>query len=91
MHLTVNSGPVAVINTPAKLQVCYGSVIDLTTPTAYAPGGSSTVPDVADRLVWGGEQIMSGQGSNTVEVKVTGDGRYTLKAIKEDGCSSETS
>lgn len=91
LHLTVNSGPVAVINTPAKLQVCYGSVIDLTTPTAYAPGGSSTVPDVADRLVWGGEQIMSGQGSNTVEVKVTGDGRYTLKAIKEDGCSSETS
>lgn len=92
LTLKVKEGPVARISTPVDgARVCYGSEIVLKTNTAYAPGGSSSLPDVADRLVWEGEGIIGGQGTGELHVRVGNNGVYTLKAIKNDGCSSEVS
>lgn len=94
LTLAVNEGPVAWINSPADgARVCYGSEVTLTSTTGYAPGGSSSSPDIADRLEWsGGSSIISGQGTQELHVRIGEEGGvYTLKAIKDGGCSSEMS
>ncbi|MFR7822158.1 MAG: hypothetical protein ACLU30_02240 [Odoribacter splanchnicus] len=62
-------------------------MIDLTTPTVCR--AVVHIPDVADRLVWRTDHERSGIECSGGE----SDRRWTVypKAIKEDGCSSETS
>lgn len=92
VHLTVNAGPVAniVVTSAGGKDVCFGQEITLETTVGFNPGGS---PDmmVADRLEWSGEGIFEGQGTKVIKAIVGTDPVYTLKAIKDKGCSSETS
>lgn len=92
LSLTVKQGPVARISSHSNGdKVCFGEEIELWSSTDYAPSGSSVDDGVADRLEWIGEGIISGQGTQTIRAIVGTSGVYTLRAIKNDGCSSETS
>ena len=92
LHLTVNAGPVAniLITSAGAENVCFGQVITLETTVAFNAGGSSDLM-VADRLEWTGEGIFEGQGTRVISAIVGTDPVYTLKAVKDKGCSSETS
>lgn len=92
LELTITEGPVAAINSVTELDVCYGDEIVLTSSTPYNTTPGATVPaTVADRLVWTGEGIISGQGTNELHVRVGEDGLYVLEALKENGCASKDS
>jgi hypothetical protein len=98
--LTVQNGPLAEINflndevidrSGGLIPVCYGSTIYIETGLSYvmSGGGSHANPEVADKLLWTGEGIVSGQGTDRIEVKVGNTAYFTLTASKNAGCSSQ--
>ncbi len=98
--LTVQDGPLAEITflndetinrLESPIPVCYGSTITIGTGLSYVTsgGGSHSNPEVADRLLWTGEGIVSGQGTDKIVVRVGNTARFTLTASKNAGCSSQ--
>lgn len=88
LNLVLSSGPVAEIARDYT-SLCYGDIIEIKALTDYVGSGSSSDPTVADVLTWEGPGILSGQGTNSIQVKVGTEARYTLTASKNSGCWSQ--
>lgn len=89
LTLYVDEGPEAVILRDAYARLCYGDEIELSTSTPFDPTGKTPAEDVATELLWTGEGIVGGQGTQTIRVKVGNTARFTLRASHKEGCWSE--
>lgn len=79
-ELVVEKGPVALITSPADLDACYGEVLEI---SASLVGGVTP-----DQLIWEGENILSGQGTTVIRVRVGEQAVYQVTASMLNGCSS---
>lgn len=86
--LTVDEGPLAEI-ADSRVSLCYGEIVEIRANTPYSMTPMPSNPSVADQLLWSGEGIVDGQGTNVIRVKVGETAYYRLRASKNGACWSE--